>query len=159
MCTMQEQESHRALSQRSSRAASDGRREAQQVAAMYQMQKHGRAGARLLSHDVSKSPCKHSKANIFRCRCKHQFCYLCGRKWKRCSCPQWDEDYLTRPLPAAAPPAPARAPPRASEPAPEDCRYNWATRRPGYCQDCGADWYPWVLRCSDCAFTSCRRCI
>ena len=24
------------------------------------------------------------------CRCRHEFCYLCGRKWKDCPCPQWD---------------------------------------------------------------------
>jgi E3 ubiquitin-protein ligase RNF144 len=30
------------------------------------------------------------------CRCKHQFCYLCGVQWKRCLCPQMDEAYLTR---------------------------------------------------------------
>lgn len=25
------------------------------------------------------------------CRCRAQFCYLCGVSWKRCSCPQWEE--------------------------------------------------------------------
>ncbi|KAI1269922.1 hypothetical protein F5Y18DRAFT_372016 [Xylariaceae sp. FL1019] len=28
------------------------------------------------------------------CRCKHQFCYLCGVEWKKCRCPQWDEARL-----------------------------------------------------------------
>ncbi|KAF4957993.1 hypothetical protein FGADI_2823 [Fusarium gaditjirri] len=28
------------------------------------------------------------------CRCGHQFCYLCGRQWKTCNCPQWDEPRL-----------------------------------------------------------------
>lgn len=28
------------------------------------------------------------------CRCKHQFCYVCGAKWKTCACQQWQEDHL-----------------------------------------------------------------
>lgn len=28
------------------------------------------------------------------CRCRVQFCYLCAEPWKRCSCPQWDENRL-----------------------------------------------------------------
>ncbi|KAG6026382.1 hypothetical protein E4U40_002158 [Claviceps sp. LM458 group G5] len=33
--------------------------------------------------------------NHITCRCKAQFCYVCGLKWKQCSCAQWDEDRLT----------------------------------------------------------------
>lgn len=29
-----------------------------------------------------------------RCRCRHEFCYLCGQKWKRCMCPVFDERRL-----------------------------------------------------------------
>jgi hypothetical protein len=28
------------------------------------------------------------------CRCRHEFCYLCARRWKECTCPQWDENRL-----------------------------------------------------------------
>ena len=28
------------------------------------------------------------------CRCKRQFCYLCAKPWKTCSCPQFDEQRL-----------------------------------------------------------------
>lgn len=28
------------------------------------------------------------------CRCRTQFCYLCAMPWKRCDCPQWDENRL-----------------------------------------------------------------
>ncbi|KAG8686380.1 hypothetical protein FRC09_014171, partial [Ceratobasidium sp. 395] len=28
------------------------------------------------------------------CRCRHEFCYLCAQQWKKCTCPQWDEDRL-----------------------------------------------------------------
>lgn len=32
--------------------------------------------------------------DITRCKCKAQFCYLCGAKWKSCSCQRWDEQRL-----------------------------------------------------------------
>ncbi|KAG6324780.1 hypothetical protein E4U44_000112 [Claviceps purpurea] len=32
--------------------------------------------------------------NHITCRCKAEFCYVCGLKWKQCSCAQWDEDRL-----------------------------------------------------------------
>lgn len=28
------------------------------------------------------------------CRCRTEFCYLCGSKWKRCKCMQWHEDVV-----------------------------------------------------------------
>lgn len=28
------------------------------------------------------------------CRCKHQFCYICGAKWKTCTCQQWQDAHL-----------------------------------------------------------------
>ncbi|KAH8434458.1 BRcat and Rcat domain-containing protein [Aspergillus melleus] len=28
------------------------------------------------------------------CKCKAQFCYLCGAKWKSCACQRWDEQRL-----------------------------------------------------------------
>jgi hypothetical protein len=28
------------------------------------------------------------------CRCKAQFCYVCGREWHTCDCEQWDEQRL-----------------------------------------------------------------
>lgn len=31
---------------------------------------------------------------ISRCRCRHEFCYLCGEVWKRCACDQWDPERL-----------------------------------------------------------------
>ncbi|KAG5665504.1 hypothetical protein KAF25_009629 [Fusarium avenaceum] len=30
------------------------------------------------------------------CLCRAQFCYLCGERWKTCSCPHWEEDRLVR---------------------------------------------------------------
>ncbi|TBU61117.1 hypothetical protein BD310DRAFT_957207 [Dichomitus squalens] len=37
------------------------------------------------------------------CRCKTEFCYHCGARWKTCDCPQFEERELVTP-----PPAPAR---------------------------------------------------
>ncbi|UPK91804.1 hypothetical protein LCI18_002739 [Fusarium solani-melongenae] len=28
------------------------------------------------------------------CKCKAEFCYVCGKRWKTCSCPQWHEERL-----------------------------------------------------------------
>ncbi|KAF7891353.1 uncharacterized protein EAF02_001678 [Botrytis sinoallii] len=32
--------------------------------------------------------------NHMKCRCRAEFCYLCGSMWKSCSCPQLQEDRL-----------------------------------------------------------------
>ena len=56
-----------------------------------------------------------------RCKCRHNFCYLCGVDWKHCPCAQWDDERLEaraeqivarRPAPGAARRArrPARGP-------------------------------------------------
>ena len=30
----------------------------------------------------------------FSCICKAEFCYVCGKIWKNCNCPQFDDDYF-----------------------------------------------------------------
>jgi hypothetical protein len=32
--------------------------------------------------------------NHMTCRCHHEFCYVCGEKWKNCSCPLFDDTLL-----------------------------------------------------------------
>ncbi|RSL68039.1 hypothetical protein CEP54_002966 [Fusarium duplospermum] len=32
--------------------------------------------------------------NHITCKCKAEFCYVCGERWKTCSCPQWHEERL-----------------------------------------------------------------
>lgn len=33
---------------------------------------------------------------LIRCRCGHQFCYVCGTPWRNCNCPQFEEHRLLR---------------------------------------------------------------
>jgi len=86
------------------------------------------------------------------CRCGHEFCYLCGVHWKTCRCPQWDEEFLTRPDPVGQPaPAP--------EPEPAEHLHVWQRLTGGNCEDCRADWLRFVMYCGGCGVTSCWRCI
>ncbi|KAI4734954.1 hypothetical protein E4T50_14504 [Aureobasidium sp. EXF-12298] len=32
--------------------------------------------------------------NHMTCICGAQFCYVCGARWKTCTCPQWNEEWL-----------------------------------------------------------------
>ncbi|KAI2463784.1 hypothetical protein F4781DRAFT_106431 [Annulohypoxylon bovei var. microspora] len=32
--------------------------------------------------------------NHMTCRCKYEFCYVCGSRWKTCDCPHWEESRL-----------------------------------------------------------------
>ena len=89
------------------------------------------------------------------CRCRHQFCYLCGVQWKRCACPQWDEQYLTRPLPLVPivqHPVPVLHPAATHE-------HDWQRTDGQDCEECGADYLPFVMHCSGCNIVNCWRCI
>ncbi|PIL32154.1 hypothetical protein GSI_06860 [Ganoderma sinense ZZ0214-1] len=35
-----------------------------------------------------------SGCNHMTCRCRFEFCYMCGSRWKTCDCPQWHEERL-----------------------------------------------------------------
>ncbi len=48
--------------------------------------------------------------DVDRCKCKYHFCYLCGKRWKTCRCPNADENYLSGRVPPPAPPAPLPTP-------------------------------------------------
>ncbi|KUJ24183.1 uncharacterized protein LY89DRAFT_634121 [Mollisia scopiformis] len=63
--------------------------------------------------------------NHITCRCKAEWCYVCGATWKRCQCPQWQEAMLLERAARAAgnaegqlPQAPAVVPAQLVAPAP-----------------------------------------
>lgn len=33
------------------------------------------------------------EVDLYRCLCKAEFCYVCGKIWKNCNCPQFRDDY------------------------------------------------------------------
>jgi hypothetical protein len=76
-------------------------------------------------------------------------------EWKRCSYPQWEEDYLTRQAPHV--PEAIRVTPLAV--VADLHEHHWQRERGGDCGDCGVDFLPFVMRCRGCNFASCWRCI
>ncbi len=121
-------------------------------------------------------------ANFFRCRCNSEFCYVCGVKWKECTCANWDEANL---LHAARGRAARDNRENAPAPAPEEvavaarnlqqnheCLYlanSWLWvqrfRRDGFNTRCELGcWCPqagleYILECPDCEARSCASCI
>jgi E3 ubiquitin-protein ligase RNF144 len=78
-----------------------------------------------------------------RCRCKHEFCYLCGAQWKRCACPKSDDNYRYRPTPRAG-----------------DYHVCDFRRVNGQvCDGCGAAHLRFVMRCDGCQTANCWPCI
>ncbi|KAG4280419.1 arylsulfatase [Fusarium proliferatum] len=76
------------------------------------------------------------------CRCGYQFCYHCGKRWKTCDCPQWDEEQLMARAAAANAAAQAPAAVRQAQPVQrvrcdhgDYVRFN-RERREEQCDDC-----------------------
>ncbi|KAI1055989.1 hypothetical protein LB506_009256 [Fusarium annulatum] len=76
------------------------------------------------------------------CRCGYQFCYHCGKRWKTCDCPQWDEEQLMARAAAANATAQAPAAVRQAQPVQrvrcdhgDYVRFN-RERREEQCDDC-----------------------
>lgn len=95
------------------------------------------------------------------CRCGHQFCYLCGRQWKTCNCPQWNERHL---LGRAGELAAIVAPVQAAPVGALGCRhrnYRPFDRVEGQdeCDDCGTEMRQYILSCPECDLVLCRRCL
>ncbi|KAH6883783.1 IBR domain-containing protein [Coprinopsis sp. MPI-PUGE-AT-0042] len=98
------------------------------------------------------------------CRCRTEFCYTCGVRWKNCTCPQWDEQRLVTTAEAreARPEAFAQQLQRAVENirANHGCaQHRWVGRTGGgNCEECG-DYMPVFLKmCRNCSLMVCRRC-
>lgn len=64
------------------------------------IQKEGKAFYSILRKDHIKTcgKCgawieKTKGCNHITCKCKHEFCYLCGIEWKNCDCDQFGDDF------------------------------------------------------------------
>jgi len=120
---------------------------------------------------------KHSNDNKIllignSCKCKAEWCYVCGVKWKNCQCPQWDENRLVErvnQVVAHQPPAPNPAAHAAIVAAAHNivvnrhhCNHNdWEKVRddgPYTCEECG-DVHRWfIFRCEQCELDACADC-
>lgn len=63
---------------------------------MLSMPKYGGAHHRVQPYHVkpSSSGAIEFIADNCSCRCRAEFCYVCGERWKTCGCAQWDEARL-----------------------------------------------------------------
>lgn len=111
---------------------------------------------------------------ISRCRCRTEFCYECGRKWKTCNCILYSEDMLVQ---RAGQIADRPAQPGAAEmflPRGErvqqivrelrerhDCDHRGSWRRvqgPHFCEECRNYLPEYILECLHCRLQACVRC-
>jgi hypothetical protein len=103
------------------------------------------------------------------CRCGSEFCYLCGVRWKQCTCPLWDESRLTERAQALQnrqdrdrPAQPPRALQEIMQHLEDDdecdhldwCRVNG----PNTCDICDDDLEYWIWICDECRRQACTRC-
>jgi hypothetical protein len=106
-----------------------------------------------------------------RCKCKAEFCYVCGVKWKKCQCPQWDENRLVdrvNRVVAHHQPQPANPGERAQILAAAHnvvagrhiCAHISWERVDGEweCDECGDDLPYFIWRCEVCEIDACTRC-
>lgn len=129
----------------------------------------------VVSHSAFAPYISNRLCDDIACRCGHQFCYLCGRQWRTCNCPQWNERNLWAQggeiAAAAAAQVRARARARARAPAPAarpvqpaGCRhrsYRPFDRVDGQdeCDDCGTEMPQYILSCPECELVLCLRCL
>ncbi|EUC55666.1 IBR finger protein, putative [Rhizoctonia solani AG-3 Rhs1AP] len=113
------------------------------------------------------------------CRCRHEFCYLCARRWKECTCPQWDENRLIAQaerrvvrdlgaLPAVARPAQVEARRQDIFQMAEELRLDhecdhhisgfFKRNGSGNCESCGSWLRDFLLQCRGCSMRVCVRC-
>lgn len=103
------------------------------------------------------------------CRCKAQFCYVCGERWKTCRCDQCDEDRLL----ARAHQVVARRPPRVGAARERqvdraithlrerhECTHEtWNyTAGPHQCEECYHQLSQYIFECQQCRILACNRC-
>ncbi|KAL7799933.1 hypothetical protein V8C37DRAFT_407427 [Trichoderma ceciliae] len=111
--------------------------------------------------------------NHITCRCKAQFCYVCGKQWKQCGCEQWDEARLLDRATLVQDRAAGRfrmaqeaaraagvARERAHLAENHECLHQiWRWREGEFqCEECHADMPEFIYECRVCRVQLCRRC-
>ncbi|KAF8248698.1 hypothetical protein K440DRAFT_599895 [Wilcoxina mikolae CBS 423.85] len=120
--------------------------------------------------------------NHMTCKCRAEFCYLCGVEWKMCECAQWDEGNLLRcaeqlvdRVVVAGEPVVAtedrayRVRGMVEELRDRhDCRHlgRWIKverncgyrRHPFTCEICNAHFFKFILQCRHCQLQACQTC-
>ncbi|KAM5343529.1 hypothetical protein ACJ41O_012066 [Fusarium nematophilum] len=110
--------------------------------------------------------------NHMTCRCGHQFCYLCGDRWKTCECEQWNENRLLDRANAivdrADDVAQIDARTRQARVQREQrnlvenhqCNHDRWKGRPGprRCEECSDVLPVFIYECRQCRILACRRC-
>ncbi|CAG9980506.1 unnamed protein product [Clonostachys byssicola] len=110
--------------------------------------------------------------NHITCVCKHQFCYVCGMKWKSCKCPHWDEQRLltrannivNRDAGAGAMAPAVRAAQidreRTNLIQNHECLHErWQSRRGAHrCEECHDRLPFFIFECRQCNIMACGRC-
>ncbi|KAF8860128.1 hypothetical protein BDZ45DRAFT_588835 [Acephala macrosclerotiorum] len=115
--------------------------------------------------------------NHITCRCKAEWCYVCGANWKTCQCPTWSEarllgraeqiaDRIIPPVaqdPQPLPPPPAPRPQQAAVVRQyvidhHDCGHDDWDKVYGYaqCDECGRDCNIYRYRCDHCSMDACK---
>jgi hypothetical protein len=113
---------------------------------------------------------KKTAANFQRCHCSAQFCYICGERWKTCTCAQWNEDRLI----ARANQVVARQPVRVDPPQQaariaavvqnlrdrHNCDHqSWQYIRGSHqCEECRHELPSYIFECRQCNIQACNRC-
>ncbi|KIW21806.1 uncharacterized protein PV07_12768 [Cladophialophora immunda] len=110
--------------------------------------------------------------NHITCRCGHQFCYICGARWKTCTCLQWNEDRLlaraNQVVQRDVPQLPANNPDRigrVQEAARilrdrHNCAHQTWRYIPGphQCEECYFHLPKYIFECRQCRILACNRC-
>lgn len=116
------------------------------------------------------------RANLnHSCKCKAEFCYICGIKWKGCHCDDWEEDLLDLRAQQVVdrevlwPVAPAVRRQRVADMTEEllathECNHPGkfarlpASRRGMVCEICGVRHRKFILSCRRCHMLACNDC-
>lgn len=106
--------------------------------------------------------------HLSRCRCRHEFCYVCSTPWKQCECAHWDEAMLEeRAGVIAARNQPARPARQVVEQAAQflveqhDCYHDGAWKKLGIsaeCEECGDLMPDYIFECRHCGLQACNAC-